>query len=165
MAAIIRNFCSFRGIMAPRALLLAGSILLVTPWLAGCNLIDQRTFNPQAGKPPKPYVPPAPPAPKPKPPFLQIEDGTPESDYGPIVDKAVKAALARKENVLFIVQLLVPLQNDPAAQAKAMTEATQTDLEPVARRINTAGAQPIQIEMHAIADGSVKHPVVRVDVR
>lgn len=151
--------------MAPRALLLAGSILLVTPLLAGCQLIDQRTFNPQAGKPPRPYIPPAPPAPKPKPPFLQIEGGTPEAEYGPAVDKAVKAALARKENVLFIVQLLVPLQNDPAAQAKAMTEATQSDLQPVAHRINTAGAQPIQIEMHAVADGSVTHPVIRVDVR
>lgn len=63
------------------------------------------------------------------------------------------------------MQLLVPLEDDPAAQAKAMTDATQADLEPVARRINTAGAQPIQIEMHAVADGSVKHPVVRVDVR
>ncbi|MGC5748765.1 hypothetical protein J4P41_09015 [Gluconobacter sp. NFX36] len=165
MAAILRNFRSFRGIMAPRALLLAGSILLVTPLLAGCQLIDQRTFNPQAGKPPRPYIPPAPPAPKPKPPFLQIEGGTPEAEYGPAVDKAVKAALARKENVLFIVQLLVPLQNDPSAQAKAMTEATQSDLQPVAHRINTAGAQQIQIEMHAVADGSVTHPVIRVDVR
>lgn len=151
--------------MAPRALLLAGSILLAAPLLAGCKLIDQRTFNPQASKPPRPYIPPAPPAPKPKPPFLQIEDGTPEAEYGPAVDRAVKAALARKENVLFIVQLLVPMQTDPTAQAKAMTEATQTDLEPVARRISMAGAQPIQIEMHAIADGSVKHPVVRVDLR
>ncbi|WP_252347448.1 hypothetical protein [Gluconobacter sp. P5H9_d] len=165
MAAFVRHFRSPRGIMAPRALSLAGCILLATPLLAGCKLVDQRTFNPQAGKPPQPYIPPPPPAPKAKPPFLQIEGGTPESEYGPVVDQAVKSALARKENVLFIVRLLVPLQSDPAAQAKAMTEATQTDLEPVAHRISTAGAQPIQIEMHALTDPSVQHPLIRVDVR
>ncbi|QDH16529.1 hypothetical protein [Swingsia samuiensis] len=145
---------------------LATALLLAsTPFITGCNLVDQRTFNPNAGKPPQPYIPPAPPAPPAKPPFLRIEAGTSEHDYAPIIKRAVKAALERKENVLFLVQARVPVQADPAAQAKALTQATQFELEPVAHQINAAGAQPIQIEMQAITDPNTSHDFIQVDLR
>lgn len=154
--------------MAPSRLLTTAPIAvlaLVLASLGGCKLLDQRSFDPDAGKPPKPVLPPAPPAPKPRPPFLEIRSGTPEEQYGPVVDNAVKVALARKENALFVVQLLAPTDPDPAVQARDLTVLTRTELQPVARRIIAAGAQPIQVEMHANADPSVTHPVIRVDVR
>ncbi|GBD57197.1 hypothetical protein [Gluconobacter wancherniae] len=166
-ATVLNNMAlSIRSLLAPsRTGTLVLGTLLLAPALTGCKLIDQRTFDPNAGKPPKPYIPPTPPGPAPKAPFLQIEAGTPASEYGPIVEKAAKAALARKPNVLFIVQGYAPMQPDPAAQAQTLSDLTKQQIAPIADRIAAAGAQPIQIEIHATTDPSIQHARVRVDVR
>ncbi|EHH67480.1 hypothetical protein [Gluconobacter morbifer] len=165
MAATVRHFRARKGVHPARLLALLGAVILTAPLLSGCKLVDQRTFNPNAGRPPQPVVPPAPPAPPAKPPFLQIRSGTPESEYGPIVDRAVRAALAHKANVLFIVQGLAPMQASPDEQARVLTDLTKKQLAPLGARIARAGAQPIQIEMHAATDPSLKDAVMRVDVR
>ncbi|GBR68565.1 hypothetical protein [Gluconobacter kanchanaburiensis] len=164
MTLPVQHFRSPRGLL-PQSALLMGGLLLVMPLLSGCKLLDQRTFNPNAGKPPHPYIPPAPPGPPPHAPFLSVSEGTPESEYGPVVERAAKTALSRKENVLFIVQAFAPPQATPDAQAQALTEVTDHLAAPVAAHLTKAGAQPIQIEMHAITDGSTAKPFVRVDVR
>ncbi|MQR99608.1 hypothetical protein GFJ39_10450 [Gluconobacter sp. AC10] len=164
MAPFVRHFRSPRG-PAPRSALLMGGLLLAAPLLSGCKLLDQRTFNPNAGKPPHPYIPPAPPAPPPHAPFLSVSEGTPESEYGPVVERAAKAALSRKPNVLFIVRAFAPPQPTPDAQAQALTDVTNHLAVIVASHLKQAGAQPIQIEMHAITDPSATKPSVRVDVR
>ncbi|WP_249197720.1 hypothetical protein [Gluconobacter kondonii] len=164
MAPFVRHFRSQRGFV-PHSALLMGGLLLAAPLLSGCKLLDQRTFNPNAGKPPHPYIPPAPPAPPPHAAFLSIPGGTPESEYGPIVERAAKAALARKANVLFIVQAFAPHQATPDAQAQALTDVTDHLAAGVAAHIEKAGAQSIQIEMHAMTDPSATKPFVRVDVR
>ena len=62
-----------RGAMAPSRLAVA-----LLPLLAGCTLIDQRTFNPHAGE--RATVP-APPGPAPVPPLVVIDFGKPNTDY------------------------------------------------------------------------------------
>lgn len=132
--------------------------------MQGCAPIDQRTFNPNAGKPPRPHsTPPAPP--KTQAPFLQILDATPQSDYATPVDTAAKMALSRKPNILFIVQGIAPMQNTPDKQAQILTELTQRLVVPVANRIVAAGARPIQIDMRVSTDSTAQHAMVRVNVR
>lgn len=79
--------------------------------LAGCTLIDQTTFNPEAGKPP--VIPNAPPPPAP----LALETGSPPllsirfpiaADLRPEIAKAVAAARARKPDVMFEVVEITP---------------------------------------------------------
>lgn len=164
MAPFVRHFRSQRRFV-PQSALLMGGLLLAMPLLSGCKLLDQRTFNPNAGKPPHPVVPLAPPGPPPRAPFLAVSEGTPESEFGPIVERAAKAALARKPNVLFVVQAFAPPQPTPDAQAQALTDVTSHLGALIAAHIEKAGAQTIQIEMHAITDPSATKPFVRVDVR
>ena len=68
--------------------------------LAGCKLIDQRTFDPQAGRPPV-VARPAPPAPQPDrtldglAPLVTIRLGQ-DTSYDQAIEQATAAALARK---------------------------------------------------------------------
>ena len=74
--------------------------------MAGCTLVDQTTFNPDAGKPPARPQPPPAPAP------LAAETGQPallsiplpiSADARSAIAKAVAAARARKPDVVFDV--------------------------------------------------------------
>ena len=80
-------------------------LLLALLLLPGCTLIDQTTFNPEAGKRPPtlpaPVPPPAPPAPDPA---ALITVRYPQStDLRSDVAKAVAAARSRKPEVAFDV--------------------------------------------------------------
>ncbi|MXV43817.1 hypothetical protein GS501_01955 [Saccharibacter sp. 17.LH.SD] len=140
------------------------AVFAVMGGVVGCSPLDQRTFDPRAGTPPKPYIAPVV-APTPKAPFLQIMEGTPESDYAAPVETATKAALARKSNILFIIQGIAPMQSTPDKQLQILSDLTQNLVVPVAKRIQAAGALPIQIEMRASTDSTVSHAMVRVNVR
>ncbi|GBR45799.1 hypothetical protein [Neokomagataea thailandica] len=140
-------------------------VLFTTAGLGGCQLIDQRSFDSQAGKPPVPYEPPAPAVQKPPAPFLSIPDGTAEAEYGPVVEHAAHIALQHKNNVLFIVQALAPPQPTLAAQQALLTRLTQGTLGTVAQHIAKAGAQPLQIELHTLTDPTIQTPVIRVELR
>lgn len=133
--------------------------------LCGCNPIDQRTFDPQAGRPPKVAAPTLPPTTPGKPAFLQIAGGTPEQTYGPEVEKATKLALSRKSNILFIVQGIAPMQKTPDAEAESLHRLTQELVNPVASHILAAGARPIQLDMRASSDPTVQNNMVRIYVR
>lgn len=144
--------------------LMAVSALCVTG-LAGCNLVDQRTFDPRASRPPVPHYPPPPPAPRPVPPLVDIRAGTPGSAWRPALQGAVTRALARKPNVLFMVRVLVPAGPTPEQEAQAMRHAVATDGQAVAAAIVAAGARPEQVEMAAMSDSSMTTAAVRVYVR
>ncbi len=80
--------------------------------LSGCTLIDQRTFNPDAGQPPVRPAPPAPPLPLAPPeagppPLLSIRVPTPP-DLRATIARAVAAARARKRDVVFDVVEITP---------------------------------------------------------
>ena len=129
--------------------------------LNACAPLDQRTFDPSAGRPPKVHVPPAPPA---KPPFVQIMAGTPESLWQPDVEKVTRLAIQRKPNILFILTAIVPRDGSPSAQAEALAALVQGDERAVAQAMVKAGASGGQIEMDARAEDGAK-PHIRVDVR
>ncbi|QDH15427.1 hypothetical protein E3E11_05705 [Oecophyllibacter saccharovorans] len=141
--------------------LAAGCVLV-----AGCAPIDQRTFNPQASMPPK-VVAPVPvrhKAPS-RHPFIEIMAGTPREDYATPVAKAVRMALARKPNILFIVEAAAPMQPTPARQVAALSGLTRDLATPIGEEIVKAGAEPLQLEMRAVTDPDLQQGRVRINVR
>jgi hypothetical protein len=143
------------------------SILLCCTLLCGCKLVDQRTFDRTAGRPPMPRVPAAPVArgPAPIPPLFVVHAGLPDEAWQPDLRGAVNEALARKPNALFTVESVVPVARSPAAQAAALQAAATQAGRPVADALGADGARPGQIEMSAAVDPAVKTPEVRIFVR
>jgi hypothetical protein len=114
--------------------------LLLAAGLSGCTLIDQRTFNPDAGKRPvlpKPPPPPAPPEPGPQA-LLTIRVPT-TADLGGEVASAVAAARRRKPAVEFDVVEITP---DAAAGAAA-------EMGEVARIIVAQGVPAARVHLSA----------------
>jgi hypothetical protein len=137
-------------------------VMLLAAALAGCHLIDQRDFNPNAGKPPEPKAaaakgPLGPGA------LLTISYANGDPAYAQALSAAVTRALTAKPNVLFTVQGLVPLAGDANAQAEALQAATATTRE-IAEAIVTDGADQGQIELAVRVDGGVKAKEVRIFV-
>ncbi|AOX20997.1 hypothetical protein [Kozakia baliensis] len=140
-------------------------VLALSLGLSGCAPPGQRLFNPNAGRPPKPYIPPALPA-KPAPaPFVQVVSGTPEADWRPAIIQVAKRALARKPNVLFIVSVLSPRVDSPAGQVEALTHLTQTDGRAIGDALIAAGAVPEQVQIEARTEQGIASPRTRIDVR
>ncbi|NHO19465.1 hypothetical protein GOB90_10885 [Acetobacter oeni] len=133
--------------------------------LAGCALIDQRTFNPRASRPPKVYIPPPPPGPPPVPPLIEVVAGTPPARWEKPLEVVVRQALVRKPNILFQVRALVPPGPDAAADQQALIRLVGADGEAVAGAIIRAGAAPEQVEMTAMPDSAVAGPRIRVYVK
>ncbi|CAI3956396.1 unnamed protein product [Commensalibacter communis] len=142
--------------------ILSTSCLLM---LGACQLIDQRTFNPSAGRKPIPYVPPAPPAPPPPAPPIEIVQGTPSEQWAKPLISLVKDALQRKSDAMFIVTILTPISQSPDAQQEQMQKTIQQNAADIANAIVKAGARPEQIHMIAKADGSVQKNVVQVTIQ
>ncbi len=139
----------------PLPLLLAG--------LGACHLIDQRDFNPEAGKPPVVKKAAAPAAAGPGA-LLTISYANGDPAYAHELAASVTRALTAKPNVLFSVQTLVPLEGNADAQAAALQAAAGTGRE-VAEAIVTDGADQGQIELAVRADPEVKAKVVRIFVQ
>lgn len=133
--------------------------------LGACQLIDQRTFNPSAGRKPIPYVPPAPPAPPPPAPPIEIVQGTPSKEWSKPLTSLVKDALSRKSDAMFIVTILTPISQNPETQQEQLQKTIQQDGQDVAQAIVKAGAKQEQIHMTAKADGSVQKNVVHVNIQ
>jgi hypothetical protein len=118
--------------------------------LGGCHLIDQRDFDRNAGKPPPP--PPAPAAEAGPPATLMtISFDQPHPAYENALANDVQLALARKPNVLFTVETLVPVAGDPDAQAEAARSGAVAGRQ-VADSIVADGADVGQIELTVRAD-------------
>jgi len=145
----------------PALMLGALAVLAVVP---GCKLIDQRTFDPSASRPPKPYIPPRPPA-HVTPPLLEIMAGTAPETWRDPVMRAARVALARKPSVLFTVEAIVPAEGDAVAQRKAMGALTTGDAQSVAAAIMAAGVPASQVQMTAMPDSGVRSARVRVYIR
>ena len=139
--------------------------LLVCSVLSGCKLIDQKTFDPSAGRRPIAHVPPASPAPPPPLPLASVRYQADPATWQPGLADIVRMALARKPEALFQVETLVPATGTPQAQAAALSAAGHAGGEAVADTIVSAGASSGQVEMSARTDPSVKQPEVQVFVK
>ena len=137
----------------------------VACWLAvllcGCTLVDQRTFNPNAGKPPVIPQPPGPPA---QLPLVTIDFGQPNPDYAESLRQAVDSALARKPDAEFEVATVVPATGTPADQVAAAQTLTP-DARQVARDIAADGVADERIQLTARALPSVGTRQVQVFVQ
>jgi hypothetical protein len=118
------------------------ALLAVLGALPGCTLIDQTTFNPEAGKRPaipQPPPPPAPLAPETGPsPLLSIRLPA-SADLRPEIAKAVAAARARKPDVVFEV-----VEITPSAGAGVGQDAAE-----VARLITAQGVPAARVQIAA----------------
>jgi hypothetical protein len=116
--------------------------LMLVGALPGCTLIDQRTFDKNAGKPPVVPVPaaaPVPPPPEPgPPPLMTIRLPTTANLRGDIA-QAVAAARARKPDVVFeVVQI-----------TSGAGEAVGEEAAEVARLIIADGVPPGRVHLAA----------------
>ncbi len=143
---------------------LVGCCLACCVAMAGCKLVDQRSFDAAAGRKPVPHLPPGPPPPPP-PVLATVRFGAPPESWRPELEAIVRQALARKPEALFRIETLVPAQGAPAAQAAAVAAAGQTGGETVADAVVEAGASSAQLELTAAADPSLRRPEVRVYVK
>ena len=139
-------------------------LALLTGPLAGCKLIDQRTFDPDAGKPPPAAVLPAPPAAPPPgrsgPQPLVVIPLAPPVDYDAPLHSAVAAALSRGRRE-FDVRTAVPNTGTPDAQGAA----TQSAGIVAARVARLIAAQGGRATLSAEADAGLTGSAVLVFVR
>ncbi|MGH7122344.1 MAG: hypothetical protein ACREFP_25690 [Acetobacteraceae bacterium] len=136
-------------------------------WLAGCALPDQRTFGTAAYlpplAPPTPARPPPPPWPGPAP-LAIIRFDNLSADYAGPLGEAVKAAEARKPDVVFVVVGVAPASGTPAAQ-KAAAGSAATAAQEVMQSIARMGVPNDRLLLAARTDPTVKADQVEVYVR
>jgi len=130
--------------------------------LPACHLVDQRDFNARAGQKPEHKVAVAKPVPA-VPALVTILYTQPNPPYQEVLTDAVRAALARKPDVLFTVATIVPQAPSPAKSADLGAEAAASGRE-VAQTIVNAGAAPAQVEQIVSIDpaAAYREVVVRV---
>lgn len=145
---------------APLTALLAPALALA---LGGCPLLDQRAFNPHAGDKPRVAVAPPKPLPPGPPPLVAIDFTTSAPAYEEELANAVRRALAVRPDVIFSVEVLVPVSGGPAAQADQARAGAETARR-IAQTIVEAGADQGQIETAVRADPArrVEQALVRV---
>lgn len=152
----------------PRAALLAPILL---PFLlpAGCKLVDQRTFDPKAGRPPmaaKPAAPP--PAPQPdraldeRQPLLTIRVGQ-DTGYEAAIRQAARAVLARKPDAQFTVLTAIP-PGSADAQAQEV-EAIAPEAARVGMLIGRSGVPASRVRLAARPEPDLGAPELRVYAR
>ncbi len=150
------------GLAALRAILFA--LLLASP-LWGCKLVDQRTFDPQAGTPP---VVPKPPVPAAQPdraldglaPLVTIRVGQ-DTGYDQAVQQATTAVLARKRDAQFTVLTAVP---PSAAEAQAVARVAP-EAARVGAIIERRGVPASRVRLEARAEPNLGAPELRIYVQ
>ena len=152
--------CPAAGLMQ-RGGMLRMLLVLAVVALGGCTLIDQRTFDANAGKPPVIPPPPGPPA---QIPLLVIDLGQPHPDYDQALRQAVEDAVSRKPSVRFEVATVVPGTGTPEEQVAAATAVTP-EARDVARAINADGVDDDRITLSARSEVGVPSRRVEVFVR
>ena len=148
---------------SPSTILRLAERMLPLAVLAGCHLIDQRSFDRSAGRKPLPPAVPVAAAPAPVPPLLVVRYDTPAPQYRAALATAVDAARRRKPDVLFSVIVLVPPTGTPAEQVEA-AEAARSSGRDVAAAIVADGADIGQVELSARAEPGLAVREVRVYV-
>lgn len=150
------------------AVLRAFGAVTALAFLPACKLIDQTTFDPDAGKPPlaaaaTSAAPAASEPPSGTPAFLRVPLN-PEPDWRGAVRDGVAAARRRKPDVQFDVVAVVPA----AGTAEQQATAADTVVEPASRiaaAIRSAGVPAGRVRLLARLEEGVAAPEVRVFVR
>ena len=148
-------------IQAHRALTLA--ILTALP-LAGCKLVDQTYFFPEPVRPPAVAAPAAPgPSSFAATPLLTIRFA-PGVEYRTALRTAVRAARARRADVIFDVYAAIPTTGSPEQQvASAQQQALHA--REIADALRAEGVPASQIMLGTRTEAGLDAPEIRVFVR
>jgi hypothetical protein len=117
--------------------------LLALLLLAGCKLIDQRTFASPGAAPTSAQVAPAalPPLP-----LVTIRFDDPDVDFRPVLAQAIEAVQARKENADFEVVAVVPANAPPEVQDRFVRDGS-ADTSRVATTLAELGVDPARVHV------------------
>ena len=129
--------------------------LLVSLMVAGCALIDQRTFAPSREAEPIPVVRGAPVRFDARTPLVTIDYATPSPQYKDLLRLAVRAAEARNPTVQYDVAVV-----EPELQAAAPPQAMD-----IMRAIIAEGVPAVRVHLGMRADPGLSAVQVRVYVR
>lgn len=145
-----------KGVLACAAFALA---------LAGCKLVDQTTFArapvaPSAAQLTAEALPPI----APQPALLTVRYSTPQPDYAGALATAVAAAEQRRPGGDYDVVAVIPVEKDPAVEARRLREA-RFDAAEVMRRMILLGVPEQRIRLGARTDPAATVREVRVYVR
>jgi hypothetical protein len=135
--------------------------LLVLPLLAGCKLIDQRTFEsapkaPGAADLAHRELPPLP--------LLTVDPSNPNTDWASQVADAALAAEARKPDVRFAVVTPIPTSATQKIQDLYTTNG-QADAQAVATALQSDGIAPDHITLNFQGDPGAPPREVRLYAR
>jgi TPR repeat protein len=138
------------------------SLLLGGLLLAGCALVDQRTFAPAPeakaqSTAPATAAPPAAVQVDPRAPLVTIEFGGPPPQYEELLRYAIRAADNRDRDVQYDVVAMLPKADD--------AERGQADAVAVMRSMMLAGVPAARIHLALRADPTLPARQVRVYVR
>jgi hypothetical protein len=134
--------------------------VLACALLAGCALVDQKTFAPAPEAKAEPAAAATPAAPvkvDPRPPLVTIDFSGPPPEYEELLRYAVRAAEMRDRNVQYDIVAMLP---NAAAAGQGQHDAMQ-----VMRSIMLAGVPASRIHLGLRADPTVAGREVRVYVR
>ncbi len=81
----------------------------------------------------------------------------------PVITKSVKFALARKPQLLFVVQATCPAPADLKGQADQLRQASDTTLRSLLKVIARIGADASQILISARVQQNIVHCVYHID--
>jgi len=129
--------------------------------LAGCTLVDQRTFQSAA---PAPGATEVARARAPLLPLVSIRMDQADQDYRPLLAEAVQAAQQRKPDVTFDVLALVPVLAEPAERDRRVAEGAR-DAQAVAGAMGAAGVASTQLRLGLRGDAGNPAREVRIYVR
>ena len=129
--------------------------------VAGCTLVDQRTFQRAA---PGPAAAEIARAKAPALPLVSIRLDQPGADYRPALAEAVQAAQQRKPDVTFDVLAMVPSQATAGEQDRRAGEAAQ-DAREVAAAMVAVGIPQDRMRLGLRGDPGTPPREVRIYVR
>jgi hypothetical protein len=134
------------------------ALLLVA--VAGCRLIDQRTFGaaptaPQPAALAQPGLPASP--------LLTLQLTNPDFDWRTPLDDAVRAALARKPDVAFDVVAPIPT-NAPLDKQDAYMRTGRADMLMIAQALEADGIPPARITLALRGDPGTPPREIRLYV-
>ena len=132
--------------------------------VGGCKLVDQRTFDRTADRPPVPVAPPAPHVAGGPDALVSFPVSAPIDEWAGVLRTAVELARSRKPDVLFQVRTLVPPSGDPDAEASALA-ASLPAARAAADVIVDDGVPRAQVELSAGTAPGLHAPAIRIFVR
>lgn len=143
------------------------AVLAILILLTGCTLVDQRTFDANAGRPPAlPVAPVAVPQPDRTlggmPPLVTLRFGQ-DTAYDPAVARATRAALHQKADARFTILTAVPSATADAQAAAAATVGPAA--AHMAQVIEAQGVPASRVALEARPEANLAASELRVYVR